>query len=161
VRIYAVRLKPGIELKNALHQFTMLHNIQAGAILTCVGSLSKVTLRMPGSLTQAQLTHTAPTTLVLEDKFEIISLVGTLDPQGRHHLHLSVSDTGGKVIGGHMQHGNIVRTTAEIVIADLEQFVFSREQCDASGWDELVITGQDGQRVEFNPVQDPSTFVDY
>jgi uncharacterized protein len=97
-------------------------------IVTCVGSLSRVALRMAGR----------PETMQFEGDFEIVSFVGTLAEDGPH-LHLAVSDSTGRMIGGHAQEGSVVRTTAEIVIGELEDFVFSRPVDPATGWDELTI----------------------
>jgi len=48
---------------------------------------------------------------VLNDKFEILSLNGTLATSGVH-LHISISDKEGKTIGGHLDNGCIIYTTA-------------------------------------------------
>ena len=46
--------------------------------------------------------------------FEIVSLVGTIDPDGQHHLHISISDSDGNVYGGHVYDNHIVYTTGTI-----------------------------------------------
>jgi predicted DNA-binding protein with PD1-like motif len=79
-----------------------------------------------------------PETTRFEGDFEIVSFVGTLAEDGPH-LHLAVSDSTGRMIGGHAQEGSVVRTTAEIVIGELEDFVFSRPVDPITGWDELAI----------------------
>ena len=38
----------------------------------------------------------------IDQHFEIVSLVGTLSHTGEHHLHMSLSDAEGHVIGGHV-----------------------------------------------------------
>ena len=55
------------------------------------------------------------------------------------HLHASVSNTKGETFGGHLASGNIIYTTAEIVIAELEDVTFTREQDPDSGYKELVV----------------------
>jgi predicted DNA-binding protein with PD1-like motif len=79
-----------------------------------------------------------PETTQFQGDFEIVSFVGTLAEDGPH-LHLAVSDSYGGMIGGHAQEGCVVRTTAEIVVGELEDFVFSRPVDPATGWDELAI----------------------
>ncbi len=55
------------------------------------------------------------------------------------HLHLSIADTKGVVVGGHVLDGNLIYTTAEIVIGEADTLQFEREPDPASGWDELVV----------------------
>jgi predicted DNA-binding protein with PD1-like motif len=53
---------------------------------------------------------------------------------------MSVSDAQGRVFGGHVAPGCIVRTTAEILLAVLPGHAFSRElDAAGSGYHELVI----------------------
>jgi predicted DNA-binding protein with PD1-like motif len=129
MKTYALRLHPGQDLKQSLVAFCREHKLQAGFILTCVGSLSQAGLRLAAR----------PETTLYEDKFEIVSLTGTLCPDGVH-LHLSMSDGRGQTIGGHLQDGNIVRTTAELVIGELSGVSFSRPLDPETGYDELVVT---------------------
>ena len=64
-----------------------------------------------------------------------------------HHLHLSISDAECRVVGGHLLQGCIVRTTAEIVLAELEGAAFERPHDPLTGFAELSIvdTRQEGQ----------------
>ena len=73
-----------------------------------------------------------------EEKFEILSLQGTLSPDGAH-LHISASDKDGKVWGGHLVDGCLIYTTAEILIAELTDYQFSRVQDKQTGFAELLI----------------------
>src|SRR5262245_45695535 len=84
-KIYALRLKPGQDLRGELENFAKATGLQAAYIITCVGSLNRATLRLAN---QSEST-------AFDGKFEIVSLVGTLGPDGPH-LHLSVSDSTGK-----------------------------------------------------------------
>lgn len=52
---------------------------------------------------------------------------------------MSVADATGRVIGGHVSQGCVVRTTAEVLVALLPEWAFSREPDAATGFDELVI----------------------
>jgi len=131
MKTFALRLHPGQDLKQSLVAFSREHNLRAGFILTCVGSLSRAGLRLAAR----------PETTLYEDNFEIVSLTGTLCPDGSH-LHISISDGRGVTLGGHLQNGNIVRTTAELVIGELEGVSFSRLPDPQTGYDELVVTEQ-------------------
>ena len=46
MKTFVLRLHPEQDLKDELIKFTKENNIQAGFILTCVGSLNKATIRM-------------------------------------------------------------------------------------------------------------------
>ncbi len=74
MRIFPIRLKPGEDLKESLRCFVEHNNIQAGFILTAVGSLKQATLRFANR----------DNPQVLNEKFEIVSLVGTLSTHGLH-----------------------------------------------------------------------------
>ena len=128
MKIFAIRLKPDQDLKESLRRFINQKNIQAGFILTAVGSLKQATLRF------ANQAHAQ----VLQEKFEIVSLVGTLSINGIH-LHISLADKNGQTIGGHLVEGCIIYTTAEIVIGTSEDFVFLRTVDEQTGYQELDI----------------------
>jgi len=102
MKIFAIRLKPNQDLKESLKNFVTSNNIEAGFILTTVGSLKQATLRFANQ-NDSKVWH---------DKFEIVSLVGTLSTQGIH-LHISLSDKEGKTIGGHLEKGCLIYTTAD------------------------------------------------
>jgi len=117
-----------MDLRGELEALARREGLRAPIILTCVGSLSRVGLRMAGK----------PATERFAGDFEIVSLVGTLSPDGAH-LHMSVSDDTGAMIGGHVQDGNIVRTTAEVVLGELTHVVFRRPIDPETTWDELEV----------------------
>lgn len=133
MRAFAVRLPPGADIKQELVRITAEHQLEAGFVMTCVGSLRLAALRLADQ----------PDTTFYEGKFEIVSLVGTLCPDGPH-LHISISDGSGVTLGGHLQDGSQVYTTAEIVIGELEDSRFTRELDALSGYDELVVRAREG-----------------
>ncbi|HUQ34512.1 MAG TPA: PPC domain-containing DNA-binding protein [Pyrinomonadaceae bacterium] len=128
VKVYALRLMPKQDLRKQLEVFSRERKLRAGLILTAVGSLQKVSLRLAD---QKEATR-------FEGKYEIVSLVGTLSPDGVH-LHISLSDSTGKTIGGHLVEGCEIYTTAEIVIAEARGLLFTREQDAETGYKELKI----------------------
>ncbi|KAL3873438.1 hypothetical protein ACJMK2_036556 [Sinanodonta woodiana] len=125
---YALRLKPGEELKTSLLKFVRERGLAAPFVVTCVGSVTNATLRMANS----------NTIKTLKGHFEIVSLVGTLAGEG--HLHASLSDGNGTVVGGHVFGDFLVYTTAEVVIGNCPNVQFSREIDEDTGYDELVVT---------------------
>lgn len=133
-RFLALRLLPGEDVLPALRQFVQQHHLQAAFIAGCVGSLTDVALRYAGQSYAGEKGVD-----LLSGKFEVVSLIGTLDAKGEH-LHLAVSDEKGAMTGGHMMDGCTVRTTLELVIGELEQVTFQRETCALSTYEELVVT---------------------
>lgn len=128
MRVLALRLKPDQDLRQSLKTFAEEQNVKAGFILTAIGSLKQATIRFANQSIST----------VLSDKFEILSLNGTLATSGIH-LHISISDQEGKVIGGHLDNGCIIYTTAEIVIGASEDFTFIRTIDQQTGYKELEI----------------------
>ena len=128
MRTFAFRLRPGQDLKRELLALAERHALAAPVVLTCVGSLTRLALRFAHA--------TEPT--VRTGFFEIVSLVGCVDPP-RGHLHLSAADESGAVVGGHLLDGCEVYTTAEVVIGELPGVAFRREWDEQSGYNELVV----------------------
>ncbi|CAN5121722.1 DNA-binding protein [soil metagenome] len=129
---HVLRLSPGDDLRAGLQStFGQLQaqGHQAACIVSAVGSLSRAVLRHAA---EAQGT-------VLDEALELITLSGTLSPDGPH-LHASVADARGELRGGHVMPGCCVRTTAEIVLALLPGWAFSRAHDGRTGFMELVAT---------------------
>ena len=125
---YAFRLKPGQDLRLELEKFVKEKNITAGWVGTCVGSLTNYNIRFANQ----------PNGSIGSGHFEIISLVGTLSTNGSH-VHISVSDSTGATIGGHLLQGCTIYTTAEIVIQTSDKFIFKREKDGSTPWEELKV----------------------
>lgn len=73
----------------------------------------------------------------LSGRFEIVSLVGTLNPEA--HLHVCLSDAEGRTLGGHVLGGLHVFTTAEVVVGEAAELCFTREMDGETGFPELVV----------------------
>lgn len=125
VKAHCIRLKPGDELKKCLIDiasviFARMPEDECSSLflMTCVGSLSDVTLRLANA---SKLDGDGGSNEVKNwsnQRFEIVSLVGTFSRDGACHLHLSMSDAEGNTFGGHLISG-IVFTTAEIVMGSV------------------------------------------
>jgi uncharacterized protein len=127
-RFYAFRLKPGDDLLAGIRAVVDSLGLKAVSIVSCVGSLTRASLRFAHTGVFVERTG----------HFEIVSLVGTLDAKGEH-VHISLSDREGTTIGAHFGPGSSVYTTAEIVIAELNDLSFRREMCSMSGYEELIV----------------------
>jgi len=129
----ALRLHPGEDVRaalaNAFAHLQAKQNTTAACVISAVGSLSRAVLRYAGE----------PEGTLLVEPLELITLSGTLSGDGVH-LHASVATAGGEMLGGHVMPGCMVRTTAEIVLAPLPGWVFTREHDARTGFKELVAT---------------------
>jgi uncharacterized protein len=133
MEIYALRLLPQQDLRLALHQWAITHDIQAGFVLSAIGSLTTAQIRLAGQ----------PTPTTLTGRFEILMLNGLLSCHGLH-LHGAIADCQGQTIGGHISDGCIIYTTAEIVIGAHADWVFGRSFDPKTGYVELDITAKSG-----------------
>jgi uncharacterized protein len=125
---YTFRLKPGQDLFDSIEAFVQEKRIGAGCVLSGVGSLTYVTLRLADRDFYSGY----------GGNFEIVSITGTVSVHGLH-LHIAVSDGEGKTIRGHLESGCRIYTTAEIVIAVFNDVIYRREFSEDSGYDELVV----------------------
>ncbi len=122
-----LRLHPGDDLRQALTDAVAARGT-AAFIASAIGSLLDSRLRFAGNAEET----------ILRGPFEIISINGSITPGGAH-LHMAVSDAQGRVYGGHVCHGNIVRTTVEAVLILLPSWSLTRVHDPATGYDELLV----------------------
>ena len=132
MKVVPLRLQPGADLRLALEVWMGDQQEQAGCLISAVGSLSLAQLRFAG----------ASKASTIQGDLEILSLAGTLSPDGAH-LHIAIAGSSGAVIGGHLCAGSLVRTTAELVIGLLPEWRFRRELDPATGYAELQISPRD------------------
>uniref|UniRef100_A0A8C6S8T1 PPC domain-containing protein n=1 Tax=Neogobius melanostomus TaxID=47308 RepID=A0A8C6S8T1_9GOBI len=121
LQVHALRLGPGAELLSSLRDFVDQRRLRAPFVLTCVGSVTMATLRLANATAD-----NVNEVLELSGRFEIVSLVGTLNPEP--HLHVSLSDSRGRTVGGHVLGNLRVFTTAEVVIGE------ARSCCSPETW---------------------------
>lgn len=125
---YCFRLKPGQDLKKELMFYCQMHHLHAACIISAVGSLNKAHLRLSNGKDVVEF----------KGPFEIVSLTGTVGPDGVH-MHISIADFEGRVLGGHLMDGCEIYTTAEIVLLESLDLAFTREIDGHTGFKELVI----------------------
>lgn len=128
MKTLALRLNPGADLRAALSTALSAFGGEAAFVVSGVGSLCEARIRLAG--------HDEPQRV--EGDLELLTLSGTLGAGGPH-LHASLADAEGRVFGGHVAPGCIVRTTAEVLLAVLDDLRFTREPDPATGYAELVI----------------------
>ena len=123
-----IRLHPGDDLRPALEAAVRASGCNAAFVISGIGSLSLVSLRLAGAV-DAQALH---------GDYEILTLAGSITANGAH-LHLSIADASGQVLGGHAGIGCRVRTTAEVLLALLPDWDLSRAFDPATGYAELML----------------------
>jgi uncharacterized protein len=129
MKTHTFRLKPQQDLFDSIEDYVKQNKIEAGCILSSVGSLTHATLRLANREYYNEY----------EGHFEIVSITGTVSIHGSH-LHIAISDGDGATIGGHLVNGCKIYTTAEIVLLELEDVVYKRELFENdSGYEELVV----------------------
>ncbi|GAA4318868.1 PPC domain-containing DNA-binding protein [Flaviaesturariibacter amylovorans] len=127
-KTHAFRLKPGADLRKELQAYADRAGIEAGWIATCAGSLTSYNIRFANQ----------PDGSRGDGHFEIVSLSGTVSKNGSH-IHLSIADSTGRTIGGHLLDGNLIYTTAEIVLQEDTGLRFTREKDGTTPWEELQV----------------------
>ena len=128
MQMLPLRLNPGDDLRAAIEAALRTSGVQAGFVLQGIGSLSMAQLRYAG----------LPQPTELRGDLEILTLAGSVSPDGAH-LHMSLSDAQGRVLGGHVSAGCIVRTTVELLLALLPGQRFSRPVDAQTGYPELRV----------------------
>ncbi|MBL0917750.1 MAG: DNA-binding protein [Hydrogenophaga sp.] len=128
-----LRLNPGDDLRAALQAAMRAKGQQAAFVVAGIGSLVDARLRFAAE----------DGAFVVQGPSEILTLSGSLGAD-HAHLHMSVSDAQGRVFGGHVLAGCVVRTTAEVLIAWLPDWAFAREPDAVTGYAELVVRPRTG-----------------
>ena len=124
--LHVLRLQPGEDVRSTLTAWAKEKAIEAAALVSALGSLTQAHIRYAnradGIMTTGDL--------------EVCSLSGTLSVHGLH-LHLSIGDRDGKMLGGHMLDGCLVRTTLELVIQEVQGVRMLRSKDEQTTYDEL------------------------
>jgi predicted DNA-binding protein with PD1-like motif len=120
------RLMPDEDLKEGIINIIDQNEIKSGVILCIIGSLNSATLRMADEKIKT-----------FKEPFEIVSAEGTIAENGIH-VHIAISNSDGRVIGGHLRKGCIINTTAEISILKTNKSL-KRIFDPKTGYKELVV----------------------
>ena len=123
-----LRLSPDMDLRRALEAAVAARLSRAAFVISGIGSLRHARLRLAG----------VPEPDILDGDLEILTLAGTISQDGSH-LHMSVANAEGRVLGGHVAYGCTVRTTAELLALLLPEWSFTRELDPTTGFAELVM----------------------
>ena len=105
MRTLVLRLNPGDDLRASLDSALAASGSEAAFIVSGIGSLNGASIRLAG----------APTPARIEGELEILTLAGSLSPDGSH-LHISVSDAEGSSRGLTMPVRDSTSHSAKIAI---------------------------------------------
>ena len=120
----AFRLSRGLDLKKAIED--SCKDVNTAIVLCCVGSLYHAHFRLAKAKGYYDM----------ENDYEIVSITGTVS-NGKAHIHISISDENGVVIGGHLEEGCLVNTTCEVVIGVLEEYSSCRKYSAETDFGEI------------------------
>lgn len=122
-----IRLSPGADVRETFERLAQEAG-HAGFLVSGIGSLHAAVLRFADQACA----------VTIDGPMEIVSISGSLTRDGAH-LHMAVSDRDGRVWGGHVGYGNIVRTTLEALVVTLPDWSLGREHDPRTGYPELVV----------------------
>lgn len=122
------RLLPGQDFKKEIESLAQEYAIDAGCVVSMVGSLKKATLRVADGKTVKSWNK----------RLEITGGTGTVSRSGCH-IHVTLADEKGNAFGGHLKEDCIINTTAEIVLLVFENSQYERIFDKQTGYDELHI----------------------
>jgi len=128
MELFPLRLRPGEDLRRSLEAAVAARGCAAAFVLSGIGSLGRSRIRFAG----------ADEAVAGEEDLEIVSLAGTIAKDGSH-LHAALARADGTMFGGHVAYGCVVRTTAEVLLALLQEWQFSRVPDPATGFAELLV----------------------
>lgn len=135
-----MRLAPGEDLRRSLETALAQDTDAAvGAPASPKAAVPAFVLAGIGSLVDARLRFAGESDVsVVPGPLEILTLSGTVCADGAH-LHMSVSNRQGEVRGGHVGYGNVVRTTAEVLLMPLADWLLTRDIDALTGFKELRV----------------------
>lgn len=127
------RFSKGVDLKKAILELAKEKDISAGVIICSVGSLSKAKFRLP-------VIDNKPEYKELSGEMEILSINGRIAEKGSHaHLHIMIGLQDGTAVGGHLEEGCMINTTAEIVLLAFDDVRYYMVDDPETGYKELSV----------------------
>lgn len=142
MKSHCIRLKPNMDLKKEILNLCLQQNIKAGCIISAVGSLKQINLRLASfqnnTTDSNSVDESASNFLIKNENFEIVSITGTVS-QEACHIHLAVADSNAQVFGGHLMFENLIYTTCELIILEIPQIQFLRTLDPQTQFKELII----------------------
>ncbi len=140
-KVVPVRLLPGTDLLEGLKKTCVEYGIDSGTILSAIGSLEKLTIKILVPNKEAKLGAAYGDPYTTPGPIEILSLGGViLQDAGTGevdiHMHGIFCDQYGKTLGGHVvPEDNPVMATVDAVLAEVSDAKFMRRYDEETGFD--------------------------
>ena len=115
---HSLKLFPESDLINSIKEYSLSNNLY-GYVSGVVGNLRTVCIQCP---VKQEINK-------FEGNLEIVSLNGHFN-KGDVHLHLSFSDEGCNVFGGHLEEGCIVKKGTDILLISFEKKIINISNID-------------------------------
>jgi len=139
-RLILSRVMPGEEVFSRLKEIAVAEGIARAAVLSGIGSFEDVVFRNLQDDISLPIKLEKTNEFSLHGPFEVLSLEGNLFPlQGQpfFHLHCLLSDSKGRVTGGHLFSARAF-STLEILLAELGGSSTVKEKSELTGLNELL-----------------------
>jgi hypothetical protein len=128
--IYAVRIEPGEDLLEGLNYFCKERNLKHGVIISGLGSLNGASFFDPEEIPGQPGKYGYVNPIEMEGAIELVGISGIIceDDDGgiSLHVHYSIADKKGNCFAGHVNKGNRVFVTADIIIGEIEGIFMGR-----------------------------------
>lgn len=128
MNLIPVRVQPGEDLRSFLDRYVFPSGEASGFVVAGLGSLQDAKLRFAAQDEAS----------IVKGPSELLSISGSISANGCH-VHVVLSTDQGQVLGGHLCHGSMVRTTAEMLLAATAGYSLTREIDSQTGYPELSI----------------------
>ena len=129
--IYAVKIQPNEDVLAELNRFCKERGIKHGAILTGLGSLKQVSFFDPAEIPGKPGQYAYLNPIEWTEVTELVGISGIIceDEQGEPslHVHYTVADKTGATFSGHMNTGNLVFATVDIIVGEIEGIFMGRD----------------------------------
>lgn len=122
-----MRFCKGADLKSSISEICIKNSFDTAVVLSGVGSLYEAKFRLAKSDNYFEN----------KEEYEIVSITGTVS-KGHCHIHISLADDKGRVVGGHLEKGCLVNTTCELVLGVLEDYESDRAFDENTGFKEII-----------------------
>lgn len=136
-RIMALRMSPGTDVMQELEAVCLKENMRNAVILSGIGSLNGAVFMTPEPKENMKAGFGYGAPIILSGAVEILSLTGMVchgdSGEILLHVHGTFSDREGKCYGGHIDTGNRVLLTVDIVLAETEGINMNRTIDDEIG----------------------------
>jgi len=139
-RLILTRIMPGEEVFAKLKEIAAQEEIQRAVILSAIGSFEDIIFRNLQDDISLPILLEKTVEFKLHGPFEVLSLEGNLFPlegQSFLHLHCLLSDSQGRVTGGHLFSARAF-STLEILLQELVESLVVKEKSDLTGLNELL-----------------------